>query len=83
MAYPLFSVITPCFNAEKYLSHCVESILKQKFSDWELLLIDDGSTDSTPYLCDDYAVKDKRIKVIHQKNAGVSAARNRGVDEAQ
>ena len=83
MAYPLFSVITPCFNAEKYLSHCVESILKQKFSDWELFLIDDGSTDSTPKLCDDYAEKDNRIKVIHQKNAGVSAARNRGLDEAQ
>ena len=80
---PLFSIITPCYNAEEYLPYCVDSILKQTINDWELILIDDGSTDSTLQLCKKYAARDKRIKVIHQVNAGVSAARNRGLDEAK
>ena len=79
---PLFSIITPCYNAEKYLKNSVESILHQPFESWELLLIDDGSVDSTPAICDQYAQSDSRIKVIHQQNGGVSAARNRGLDAA-
>ena len=79
---PLFSIITPCYNAEKYLKNSVESILRQPFDNWELLLIDDGSADSTPAICDQYAESDPRIKVIHQQNGGVSAARNRGLDTA-
>lgn len=83
MFHPRFSIVTPCYNVDKYLSDCVKSILCQKVSDWELLLIDDGSTDATPQLCDKYALQDPRIKVIHQKNAGVSAARNHGLNEAK
>lgn len=80
---PFFSIITPCYNVERYLTHCVDSILHQPFSNWELLLIDDGSTDSTPDICEQLAKGDLRIKAIHQENAGVSAARNRGLDEAK
>ena len=80
---PLFSIITPCYNAEKFLNICVESILRQNFKEWELILIDDGSKDSTPIICDKYADRDSRIKVIHQNNSGVSAARNRGLDVAK
>ncbi len=79
---PFISIIVPVYNVEKYLSTCVDSILSQTFEDFELLLIDDGSTDNSGMLCDEYLKTDKRIKVIHQKNAGVSAARNKGIDEA-
>lgn len=83
MATPLFTIITPCYNAERYLHDTVDSILKQKVTNWELLLIDDGSVDNTPAICDDYASKDHRIRSIHQKNGGVGRARNHGLDEAR
>lgn len=83
MATPLFSIITPCYNAEKYLHDTVNSILKQKETNWELLLIDDGSCDNTSSICDNYSSIDNRIRSIHQKNGGVSRARNRGLDEAR
>lgn len=72
----------PVYKAEKYLSRCVNSILKQTFSDFELILIDDGSPDNSGKICDEYALKDKRIIVIHQENQGVSAARQKGLDTA-
>lgn len=80
---PKISIIIPVYNAEKFLHRCIESILTQTFSDFELLLIDDGSKDSSGFICDEYAKKDSRIWVIHQRNAGVSAARNIGLDKAQ
>ena len=79
---PLISIIVPVYNAEYTLNRCLDSILNQTFSDWELLLIDDGSTDRSGELCDQYASKDKRIKVFHKKNGGVSSARNLGLNHA-
>lgn len=76
------SVIVPVYNVEKYLSRCINSILTQTFSDFELLLINDGSTDNSGEICDIYAQKDKRIKVFHKRNEGVSAARNFGIENA-
>ena len=77
---PSISVIIPVYQAEAFLKPCVESVLKQTFSDWELLLIDDGCTDGSPALCDDFAASDDRVRVIHkEKNAGVSEARNTGL----
>ena len=77
------SVIVPVYNAEKYLPSCVDSILGQTFSDFELFLVDDGSTDSSGEVCDRYSERDLRIRVIHQQNAGVSKARNCGLDAAR
>lgn len=77
---PEISVIVPVYNAGKYLARCVESILAQTFTDFELILVDDGSTDNSPVLCDHFTGRDSRVKVIHQKNAGVSAARNAGIN---
>lgn len=77
---PLLSIITPVFNVESYLDRCVLSILSQSYHDIELLLIDDGSTDGSSRMCDDWATKDNRIVVIHKKNGGVSSARNAGLD---
>ena len=79
----LISIIVPVYNAEKTLNRCVDSILNQTIQDWELLLIDDGSTDRSGELCDKYAAKDQRIKVVHKKNGGVSSARNLGLDHAK
>ena len=79
---PEISVIVPVYNTEQYLSRCIESILKQSFTDFELLLVDDGSTDGSGAVCDAYAEKDERIRVFHKENGGVSSARNRGIDEA-
>lgn len=78
----MFSVIVPIYNVEKYLPQCIESVLSQTFKDFELLLIDDGSPDNSGVICDDYAKKDNRIKVIHKKNEGVSVARNKGMEVA-
>lgn len=80
---PEISVIVPVYNAEKYISRCIDSILSQRIPDFELLLIDDGSTDNSGALCDEYAEKDSRIKVFHQANKGASAARNTGIDIAE
>lgn len=81
--YPQISVIVPVYNVEKYLPQCIDSILKQDFSDFELLLIDDGSKDKSGLICDEYAWQDKRVKVFHRENGGVSSARNLGIDHAQ
>lgn len=78
-----FSVILPCYNVEKYLNECVESILNQTFKDYEIILVDDGAKDSTPQICDDYAAKYPFIKTVHQQNAGQSAARNTGTKHAE
>lgn len=79
---PELSIIVPVYKVEKYLHKCIDSILNQTFRDFELILIDDGSPDNCGAICDEYAAKDGRIKVIHQENAGVSAARNAGLDIA-
>lgn len=80
---PQISAIIPIYNAQNTLNQCIDSILNQTFTDWELLLIDDGSTDQSGELCDKYAAKDQRIKVVHKKNGGVSSARNTGLDHAK
>lgn len=79
----LVSIIIPVYNSEKYLVPCIESVLKQTFTDFELLLIDDGSSDRSAEIGRYYQEKDKRVRLIQQKNAGASAARNRGLEEAQ
>lgn len=79
----LFSVIIPVYNVEKYLRECVGNLLLQDFEDFEVILADDGSKDSSGVICDEYAQKDTRVKVIHQENAGQSVARNAGTDIAQ
>lgn len=78
---PGISVIVPLYQAERFVEQCVESVRRQTYSDWELLLIDDGSTDATPALCDRLA-EDPRIRVFHKPNGGVSSARNLGLREA-
>lgn len=80
---PKISIIVPVYKAEKYLNRCVDSILAQTFTDWELLLIDDGSLDQSGEMCDEYAAKDSRIIVFHKENGGVSSARNLGLDNAR
>lgn len=80
---PQISVIVPIYNTEKWLRRCLESILAQTFTDFELLLIDDGSTDSSGAICDKYAEKDSRIRIFHKPNGGVSSARNLGLDNAR
>lgn len=79
MNKPLISIIVPVYNVETYLDQCIHSVLNQTYSNWELLLINDGSTDSSGSMCDDYARRDGRIRVIHMKNRGVSEARNTGL----
>ncbi|MGI5970163.1 MAG: glycosyltransferase family 2 protein [Oscillospiraceae bacterium] len=76
------SVVVPVYNAEEFLESCVRSVLEQSLDDWELILVDDGSTDNSAKMCDDFAASDKRIRVIHQPNAGVSEARNCGIEAA-
>ena len=80
MYKPLVSIIIPVYNVELYLSKCIDSILAQSFTDWECILVDDGSKDKSGSICDNYALKDNRIKVIHQNNSGVSIARQVGID---
>lgn len=80
---PLISVVVPVYNVEQVLHYCVESILKQTYRNFELLLIDDGSPDKSGEICDGYAEKDERVKVIHKENQGVSSARNTGFDKAK
>lgn len=79
---PRISVIVPIYNAEKYLRRCINSILVQEFNDFELILVDDGSKDSSKCICEEFAQKDSRVRVLHQKNRGVSTARNLGIDNA-
>ena len=80
--YPLVSVIIPVYNVEKYLTRCLESVIAQTYSNLEIVLVDDGSTDNSGKVCDNYMTKDTRVKVIHKKNGGLSDARNVGIDEA-
>lgn len=81
-ACSLVTVIVPVYNVEKYLSRCVDSIINQSYKNLEIILVDDGSTDSSGAICDEYANKDSRVKVIHKENNGVSSARNTGLDSA-
>lgn len=76
---PIISIIVPIYNVGKYLPKCIESILNQTFKNFELILVNDGSTDNSGVVCDDYAKKDTRIKIIHKSNGGVSSARNAGL----
>ena len=78
-----FSVIVPVYKVEPYLQKCVDSVLGQTFRDFELILVDDGSPDGCPLLCDAYAQKDDRVVVIHKENGGASTARNVGLDNAR
>ncbi len=79
----LISVIVPVYKAERYLGECVDSILNQTYESFELILVDDGSPDNSGKICDEYAKKDERVKVIHKENGGVSSARNTGIDNAK
>lgn len=79
----MYSIIVPVYRVEKYLSQCIESILSQTYRDFELILVDDGSPDSCPAICDEYAKRDNRIKVIHKENSGSVSARNTGLRVAQ
>lgn len=80
---PKISIIVPVYNCEKYISNCINSILEQSFKDFELILVDDGSSDRSFEICESFAKKDNRVRAIHQPNSGVSRARNRGLDEAK
>ena len=78
----LFSVIVPIYNIEKYIRRCIDSVLLQSFTDFELILVDDGSPDRCGAICDEYAKKDERIKVIHKENGGLVSARQAGIKVA-
>lgn len=77
-----FSIIIPCYNVAAFLHECLESVLTQSFMDWEAVCVDDGSTDDTGHILDEYAAKDARIRVVHQENGGLSVARNTGLRHA-
>ncbi|MGN1300444.1 MAG: glycosyltransferase family 2 protein [Clostridia bacterium] len=79
----LISVIIPVYKVEKYLEQCISSVIRQTYRNLEIILVDDGSPDNCPKICDEYAKKDNRIRVIHKKNGGVSSARNIGIDKAK
>ena len=76
------SVIVPVYNVEQYLDRCVNSIVQQTYQNLEIVLIDDGSPDQCPQMCDEWSKKDNRIKVVHKENGGLSSARNAGLDTA-
>ncbi len=82
MSKPQISIIVPVYKVEPYLEFCVDSVLSQTFRDFELILVDDGSPDRCPAICDSYAEKDARVQVIHKKNGGLSSARNAGIEKA-
>ena len=83
MENPKVSILVPIYNVEKYLPRCIESVLSQDFRDYELILVDDGSPDRCPQICDEYAKKDSRIKVVHKRNGGLVSARLAGFMEAR
>lgn len=78
----IVSIIIPVYNAQQYIAKCIDSVISQSYINWELILVDDGCTDKSGEICDKYAQKDKRIRVFHKKNGGVSSARNTGILEA-
>ena len=78
----MISVIIPVYNSEKYLHKCIDSVLSQSYTNFEVILVNDGSTDSSGMICDEYAEKDERVRVFHKDNGGVSTARNLGIDYA-
>ncbi|MCR1823330.1 glycosyltransferase family 2 protein, partial [Terrisporobacter muris] len=80
---PLISIIVPVYNVEQYIRRCLDSLINQTFKEIEIILVDDGSTDSSGRICDEYAKIDDRVKVIHKENGGLSDARNKGIDIAQ
>ena len=80
---PKVSVIVPVYKAEAYLNRCMDSLLTQTFRNFEVLLIDDGSPDRSGEICDEYAKKDSRVRVFHEKNQGVSVARNKGLEQVR
>ena len=80
---PTVSIIVPVYNAQHTLQRCVDSILDQEYADFELLLVDDGSRDASGGLCDAYAARDRRVRVFHRENGGVSAARNLALEQAR
>ena len=82
MNEPLISVIVPVYNVEKYLPQCLDSIKNQTYTNLEIILVDDGSTDSSESICEDYAKSDSRIKLYHKENGGLSDARNYGIERA-
>ncbi len=79
----MISIIVPVYNTAQYLRECIDSVIHQTFTDWELVIVDDGSTDRSPTICDEYAAADARIKVIHIENSGQANARNIGIDASQ
>ena len=79
----LVSIVVPVYNVEKYLERCIQSILEQSYTNLQIILVDDGSTDESGHIADSWNKKDKRILVIHQFNAGLSAARNCGIKQAK
>lgn len=76
---PLLSVVVPVYNVEKYIGRCLDSIIAQTFENWECIVVDDGSPDGAGRICDQYALREPRIRVIHKENGGVSSARNKGL----
>ena len=79
MTQPLVSIVVPVYNVEKYLEKCIQSICKQTYTHLQIIIVDDGSTDSSGALCENYAKQDSRILVIHTENHGLSCARNEGM----
>lgn len=79
---PLISIVVPVYKVEKYIRECIDSVINQSYGYWELILVDDGSPDHCPEICDEYAGCNSRIKVIHKHNGGVSDARNSGIKKA-
>ena len=79
---PEYSILVPVYNTEKYLKDCIDSVLNQTYQDFELILVDDGSTDSSPAICDSFAARDKRVRVIHTKNQGSILARKTALENA-
>lgn len=76
---PLLSVIVPVYNVEKYVGRCLDSIIAQTYKNWECVVVDDGTPDNSGRICDEYAQRDPRIRVIHKENGGVGSARNKGL----
>ena len=83
MKKELITIVIPVYKVEKYIDRCIKSVINQTYKNLEIILVDDGSPDNCPKICDEYAEKDKRIKVIHKKNGGLSDARNVGIEAAK